>query len=266
MAFSSAFRPGEAIFHDATPESALAPPPGKGRGLLLARRRTPVGAIPRAPRMPRELIIPESEFQERIKEKEERKNRLSDIADRAGLPCKDQQQTNYCWINAPTYALELIRVVQNQPMVILSPASGGARIKNFRNVGGWGEEALEWIVENGLCPVDVWPANHWNSNKFATAANIELAKQYRCLEWCEAEPRNMQELISLLLHNIPVPVGYNWWGHEVTAVDAVWIDGRAWPRIRNSWGMGWGSQGYGILQGDRAPADDAVAPMSAIAA
>jgi hypothetical protein len=224
-----------------------------------------LGGIPRAPRFPAELLIPRSEWQERIKEKEERKTRLSDIADRAGLPCKDQSQTNYCWINAPTYALELIRILQNQPMVILSPASGGARIKQYQNVGGWGEEAIQFIAEHGLVPVELWPANAI-SRIYATAENIELARQYRCLEWMECSPRNDDELISCLLRGFPVPVGYNWWGHEVTAVDAVWLDGTHAIRIRNSWGMGWGSQGYGILQGAKMRADDAVSPRSAIAA
>lgn len=265
MAFSSVFRPGEAVIHDGSPRIEAAPPPGKGRGLLLGRRMTPLGGIPRAPRFPQELLIPRSEWQSRIAEMEERKTRLSDIADRAGLPCKDQEQTNYCWINAPTYALELIRVLQNQPMVILSPASAGAQIKQYQNVGGWGEEAIEWVAERGLVPVDKWPANAI-SQQYATAANLELAKEYRCLEWMECAPGDDDEFISTLLRRIPVAVGYNWWGHEVTAVDPVWIDGTYAIRIRNSWGMGWGSKGYAILQGGRMRPDDAVAPRSAIAA
>jgi C1A family cysteine protease len=46
----------------------------------------------------------------------------------------------------------------------------------------------------------------------------------------------------------------------------VGLDGTHAIRIRNSWGMGWGSQGYGILQGAKMRADDAVSPRSAIAA
>lgn len=265
MAFASAFRPGEPIIGDETPMD-VAIEPTKGRGLMLGRRRTPFGAMANAPAFPRHLVIPSSEWQARIQEKEETKTRLSDIADRAGLPCKDQAQTNYCWINAPSYAFELLRVRQNQRMVILSPASAGARIKQYRNEGGWGEEAIRFIASDGLVPVTRWPANAI-ARQYATPENIALAKRaYRCTEWWECRPRDMDELVTCLLLNHPCPVGYNWWGHEVTAVDAVWVDGTIAIRIRNSWGMGWGSRGYGILQGQRMVPDDTVAPRVALAA
>lgn len=214
---------------------------------------------------PSELLIAESEFQARIKEAEEKKSRLSDLCTLEDLPCKDQDNTNYCWINAPVYTVECVRLQQGQKKVILSPASAGGPIKNFRNVGGWGDEGLRYLAEHGCCPVSKWPANAISSTYY-TEENKKLAKKYRVTEWYELKPRNHHQMISLLLRGIAVAVGYNWWGHEVTAVEAVWLDGQAVIRIRNSWGMGWGTQGYGILQGSRMYADDAVAPRVAIAA
>jgi hypothetical protein len=232
----------------------LSLPRGRGRGYAYGGVAEP---------FPANLIIPRSEWQARIQEKEQAKTRHRDIAALAGLPHKDQANTNYCWINAPVYALEYTRVRQNEPLVILSPASAGARIKNFRNVGGWGLEGLQFLTEQGCCPVSSWPANAI-SRAYDTAANRELAKRYRVSEWWELRPRNHDELISAVLRGFAVAVGYNWWGHEVTAVDAVWLDGAAWPVIRNSW-RGWGDDGYGVLQGNRAYADDAVTPRTAFA-
>lgn len=264
MAFSSSISPREFVIDDSTDLVATRPPPGQSRGLRLGLRSTPFGAIPNAPPFPPELLIPRGEWQARIEEMEATKSRLSDVATQANLPCKDQNGTNYCWINAPTYCVELMRVVQNQAPVVLSPASAGARIKGYRNVGGWGEEGLSYIVENGLVPVEKWPANAI-ARQYNTAENVELAKRYRVTEWWELEPRNLDQLISCLLRRMPVAVGLNWWSHEVSYVDPLWKDNAIAIRHRNSWGMSWGDQGYGILQGNRMLPDDAVVPRVATA-
>lgn len=263
MAFSSQLFPGEVVYDDslAMPE----PPPGKERGLDLSQRPREGYAYPElATPFPSELLIPRSEWQARIQEMEERKTRLSDLVKQSGLPCKDQGSTNYCWINAPTYCTEVIRVLQNQQMVILSPASAGAQIKNYRNVGGWGKEGLLWIIDKGLVPVEKWPANAINRT-YATDENKQLALDYRVAEWFELRPRNLEEQVSILMRRIPLAVGQNHWSHEVTHEDPIWLDGTIAIRFRNSWGMGWGNQGYSVQQGSKMYADDAVAPRVALA-
>jgi hypothetical protein len=265
MGFSSQIMPGELIINDSTPEYVTQEPPDQSRGLKFPRRMPSIEERAATSEFPREMIIPRSEWQARIQELEQTKTRLSDIANRNGLPCKDQGQTNFCWINAPAYSMELLRLAQGQKMVLLSAASGGAVIKGFRNVGGWGQEALEFIAERGLVPQSLWPENRI-SREYSTDANWAVAKKYRCLEWWALRPRNDDELMSALFHRWPVAVGYNWWSHEVTAVDPVWVDGTYAIRIRNSWSMNWptqGAAGYGILQGRKLSADDAVIPKLA---
>lgn len=265
MGFTSKLYPKEIIIDDTTPEHVYATPPGYSRGLELGRRTTPFGAMRASIPFPQELLIPESEWEARIKEREERKTRLSDLVDQAGLPCKDQNGTNYCWINAPVHCIEIMRVVQNQRPVILSPASCGAPIKNFRNVGGWGEEGLAWIAEHGVCPVEKWPANAID-RRYYTEDNKTLARRYRCTEWMELRPRNHAEMVSCLLLGFPVACGFNWWSHETTAYEPVWLDGEFGIRHRNSWGMNYGDRGYFVLRGSKKLADDAVSPRVVTAA
>jgi hypothetical protein len=264
MAFSSTLYPGEIIINDTEGLQHCVPPDDYGTGLSLpffrVQDRHYEGA---AEPFPEELLIPESDWQGMIQEQEERKSRLSDIVNQAGLPCKDQNGTNYCWINAPVHCIEIMRLLQNQETVILSPASAGAPIKGFRNVGGWGLEGLRYLQDNGCCPVEKWPANAID-RKYYTEENKALARYYRQLEWWELRPRNTKQLVSCLLRRIPVAVGLNWWGHEVTYYEPVWLDGTVAIRQRNSWGLGWGTQGYGILQGSRFPADDAVAARTVL--
>jgi len=254
MAFESFIGPNEPIIGDGCAVPILG-----STGLELPEHPDYSGV---AEPFPSELLIPESEWWDWIEEKEARKQQLSDLIRLANLPHKDQGQTNFCWINSPVHCLEIVRLAQNQPTVILSPASAGAPIKNFRNQGGWGREGLEWMIEHGVCPVENWPANAID-RRYWTEENRAIALNYRPVEWWVLKPRSIKELVSCLLRNIPVALGYNWWGHEVTGCDAIWVNGRIAIRIRNSW-KNWGDFGFGILEGSKMLPDDAVAPRTAI--
>jgi hypothetical protein len=251
------------VINDTTSYGELLPG-NRGRGLELGLRG-PEGYAGSAEPFPTDLIIPKSEWQARIQEREERKATIWHRATAAGWKVKDQQQTNYCWINAPTAAVELIRLLQHDEPVVLSPASAGAQITNYRNVGGWGKEGLEWIQTHGLVPVSLWPANAI-SKQYATESNKQVALSYRQIEWWELAVRSLDQLVSCLLRGYPVAVGYNWWGHEVTACDPVWVDGAVAIRIANSWGEAWGDKGFGVIQGNRMLPDDACSPRTAVAA
>lgn len=212
---------------------------------------------------PAELLIDRSEWQARIKEMEETKTRISDLIRRRKSPCKNQERTNFCWMNSPVRCTEIVRMQQNEPQIVLSPASGACLVTGFRNVGGWGRDALAWIVLHGLNEVQDWPANAIDQ-KYATPGNKAKAMANRIVEWTELRPRNIDQLMSMLLRRIPVACGYNWWGHETTAVDPVWLDGGPATRNENSWGPSYGDGGLFILQGQRMLPDDAVAPRTAL--
>lgn len=209
-------------------------------------------------------IIPRSDWPELIERKEREQSRLIDICDYAGLGVKNQKKIPYCWIFAPVHCLEIIRVVQNQDHVDLSPASVGAKIKNFRAVGGWGSEGLEYLVDHGCVPEEHWPATAID-RRYDTPENDLLRDRYRVTEWYELQPRNFDQLATCLLYGMPVAVGYNWWRHEVTAMDLVQVRGGFGIIIHNSWGPEWEDNGRGVLLESKATPDDAVSPRVAVA-
>lgn len=261
MAFQSKLYPGEIFVDHGTNNDHLFSKEF-GRGLML-ELKGPEGYGAAATRFPQELLIDPSEYEARIQEIEERGNRLSERVLRDNLPCKDQQSTNYCWINAPTHCVEVNRLLQNQEMVILSPASVGAPIKGYRNQGGWGKEGLEYVSEHGLVPVAKWPANAID-RRYDTAETRSLRMNYRQTEWWELTTE--QECASYLLRlQGAVANGYAWWEHETTRYECVWLDGELCFRDRNSWGMGYGHKGFFILRGSRKRFDDCVAPAVVIA-
>lgn len=251
------------IIHDTTPSHVLFPP-GHSTGLDLSNRPQGFAYAGTAEPFPESLLIPRSDWQGIIEEQKATKTRIQDVCDRAGVKVKDQQQTNYCWVNAPTHCVEIVRAMQHQTPIVLSAASVGAQVTGFRNIGGWGKEALEFIAAHGVIPEWMWPANAIDRRYLTDKAKDE-AKRYAIDEWWEIEPRNLDQMVSCLLQPIPIPIaiGLAWWGHEVTAVGCDWVDGEVAIVIDNSWGTRWGTNGRGILQGSRRLPDDAVAPRVA---
>jgi len=218
-----------------------------------------------APMYEADNLVPREEWYERAMSLEREEYRLSDFAKRRGLEVKNQNGTNYCWINAVAFACELKRMLQGQEHKELSPASGGSIIKKFRNNGGWGDQAAEFIQQHGLVPESLWPPNAID-RKYDTDQAWQAADRYTIDEWNELRPRNLDDLYSCILRGMPVPVGYNWWRHLVCAVDVVVFRKPSGTsdremlrcfgiRIANNWGTSWGDRGYGILKGSKQLAD-----------
>jgi hypothetical protein len=247
------------IINDQTADEYLFPK-DKGRGLNLGLK-TAEGLGSAASEIPADFLIPESDWEPRWNEQVRTNSTLEHLIKRHGVQIKNQKRTNYCWIFGPTYAAEVVRALSGQSYLSLSPASGGAQIKNYRNSGGWGIEAIKWIAERGLVPSQFWPDTAID-RAHATAENRERAMGFRSTEWYGFPDRDVRYVVSAILRRLPVPVGYSWWGHEVCSIGLAFSGGSlARLRIANSWDVTWGEQGYGWVEGRRMTPDDAVSPI-----
>lgn len=246
------------LIDDSTPMDLLLPSDlGRGRDLM-GRAPTELASV--ADPFPASWLIPRSEWQARIEERQRLGVSIKSFMLAMGISVLNQQMTNFCWANAPTFATMVVRALQGQAPVRLSPASVACPLTNYRNVGGWGKDALQRISDVGVMPQNIWPANAID-RRYDTPGNWSFAAKYRVPRWITAE--TLDQVISLVLRGFPVPVGYNWWSHEVCAVDVGWRDGAPTLIIANSWDVTWGDQGYGELQGNRMVPDDAVCPLVA---
>lgn len=206
-------------------------------------------------------LIPRSEWAARIEH-------LAAIrgtpADFNWFPAYNQSRTNYCWANGVCGAATTVLAMQGAPhKKLISSASIAGPITNYRNVGGWGEPAFEYLLKYGGCSMDLWP-NAAISRSYDTELSRAERQHLRGIEGFDTD--GFDQLATALLLGFPVAVAYNWWGHLVFAAELVLIEANSFGvRIRNSWHESWGEKhprngmgGYTVLREGKGTPSSAV--------
>jgi len=259
----------ELILDDSTPSSVLFPRT-HARGAIPRDYATdPVEMFAPPTDMP---LIPRSEWSARIKEQKENKSRLSDVRNRgnngSAVPSLDQGQVGYCWAHSTTHATMIVRMLMGLPYVPLSAYAVAATIKNGRDEGGWCGLSAKFLREKGVPAQSFWPQGDRNYAKYQSNQAVwDNAKLHRTTEdWVDLtrqvydQSLTFDQLATCLLMGTPCAVDLNWWGHSVCALDLEEVEPNSFGiRIWNSWGDGWSENGTGILRGNKAVPDGAVA-------
>jgi len=244
-------------------DDTMRPPEGYGTGLIERNyQECPVGYNSRPFNLPLLTKAQQAEF---LAAKKASKSSLRELRRTylAGkpIPSTNQEQTNYCWSYSSVSAVMLLRAKQGEPHEQLSGAANAAKIKNFKNVGGWGSQSLERSASFGVPNIAHWAEGtaglnrHWDSPQ-----TWENAAKHKVVEWMDLEPRNVDQLVTCLLLDIPVVSDFNWWGHSVCSMEVIQLNPLR-TMIWNSWGDRWGDLGEGILEGSKAIPDGMIAPF-----
>lgn len=225
-------------------------------------------------------LIPESEWDARYDEQEEQKSSLEHIylSGPNGTPAfvnLNQNGHGYCWAYSVGHAIMIDRLRRNLPPVRLNPHSVAAIIKRGRDEGGWCGLSAKFGRENGFAPEGngpgQWPLHSRDLRHDTPALRAEMAKYKLDEEWVDLtrsiydQNLTRAQLATSELMNIPGPADFNWWRHSVCRIRLVRVERGNWGRlILNSW-PNWGRYGLGVLIGNKAVPNGALAIRSTTA-
>lgn len=201
-------------------------------------------------------LIPESEWDARIDEQEEKQTSLEHLwrrywKDSVQDAHLDQNGQGFCWAYSTAHSIMMALVRDNQPCPRLSAHAVACKIKGFQDQGGWCGQSAEFARKYGYPTVATWKEKSM-SRQYDTEETWNEAKTYQIKEdYVDLAPSHWyyqnltrNQLATMLLRNLPCPTDWNFWGHSVCAVRWVRIErGVYGPRILNSW-AGWGKQGF----------------------
>lgn len=192
----------------------------------------------------------------------QKKNRTSPMHIHKGneVPILNQGRYGYCWMYGTVgcvlnrYAAQGIDPVPN-----LNAHGTAAMGKRYRNQGGFGVEATEYIEEYGIPTFDFWPEF---SNDRSLENNPEVEENcelHKLVTFEEAPKDNFDIVMSALIDPIdpsPCTLAFSWWRHLVAGLCGMYRgSGRniEWGLgFANSWTEKWGQKGYGTVWNSKA--------------
>lgn len=218
------------------------------------------------------VLIPRTEWDARLEEQEKTHSSLMHVG--AKVPVLDQGQVGYCWAHSTTGGAMFVRAQMHLPPTPLSAYAIAATIKKGRDEGGWCGLSAKFAREKGIPTQTVWPQGDRNYTKhdtpetWASAALHKVTDDFADLTKSEYDQNLTFDMVATcLLLNIPCAVDFNWWSHSVCAVRLVRVEAGSYGlEIRNSWGESWENKGNGILRGNKAIPDGAIAFRQVIVA
>lgn len=216
----------------------------------------------------------------------------------------DQNGQGYCWGHSTTNTIRLEREVRNLPYADLSAFSLCCLEKNYRDEGGWCGESAAFATKNGIATSEFWPQRSMSRANDTPAMRANMALHKITAGWYDlSKPQydqrlNFMQVLSLLAMSVPCALDFNWWSHSVCGADGVdgtqmatvsryldsgklvytnslkhyeqmWgldnpVTGGFSVRIWNSWSDTWGARGMGVLTGNKAIPDNAIATISSV--
>jgi hypothetical protein len=241
------------------------PPPGKSMGLVPRDfKALPAGCYAAAPAFDIPLLT-DDDIEAALRAQNSGATmslqHIRDIADNGKpIPSLDQNGQGYCWAYSTTSASMLARAAAGMPYVRLSGHMIGCLVKGYRDQGGWNAQSVSFAAANGIASTEFWK----EKSMARSNDNAEMranAKQHQLFEFMELDdggPELKRQMATCLLMGIPYASDHNWWSHSVCACRLV-----SWNPLKvliwNSWSNSWSDNGMGVLEGNRAIPNGAIA-------
>lgn len=178
----------------------------------------------------------------------------------------NQGRYGYCWMYGTVNCILNRYSAQGiDPAPDLNAHATAAMGKRYRNQGGFGAEATEFVAQFGIPEYDVWPEYSNDRSLETNPAVIESCKKHKLVTFEEAPRNSFEAVVSALICPVdpcPVTLAFSWWRHLVAGLRPVYRgSGRSVEfglEFVNSWGANWGEGGYGKVWNQKAVPFEAV--------
>ena len=199
-------------------------------------------------------LIPRSEWDKIIEQKDREKSWLIDNV--ATVKCKDQNGLSYCHSFGTVSTMEIALVMAGYPYEELSAESVGGPVTGWRNQGADPSDDLEQVEKAGACLASYMDRPNSLNPRLWKPGWEHDAMGRRVLEAYDLRlpGKEFDAVVTCALLNIPVGLGYAWWGHFIHGGFQVRKNKSGVYEIleRNSWGASYGKDGYFWLAEGRA--------------
>lgn len=242
-------------------------PPGYATGQIPRDYKSyPSGCYAYAAPFPDDLVMNDTEAQERIAEQKANKSSLLDIREARYdiLKSLDQDSLGLCWAFSTTKSCMYMMARMNRKLARLSAWWVAGKVVNWRDQGYWGAASLKQIVEGGVPTEALCPSY---KSSFDTAETRAEAATRKVTEWwdgTESIDRNRSIMITAFAMGLAPVLDYNHISHSmcgcyIESINplVVWCD--------NSWGPSNGVKGLYKLTGSDAIPDGIVVPRNMLA-
>jgi cathepsin B len=185
-------------------------------------------------------------------------------------PIRDQGGCGSCWAFAASEAFsDRLAIASNgkanfvlsaEDLVSCDKGNGGCQ-------GGWADEAFRYIESNGLVTDNCFPYTAGGGKAPACRANCvdgSPFKKYKCVKGSIVHPTTREATKSELFNNGPLDGGFTVYqdffsyksgvyhhvsggvagGHAIKVIGYGVENGVSYWLCANSWGAGWGNQGF----------------------
>lgn len=222
----------------------------------------PSGYLACAPSAPDSYIIPENEWEERLREQKAARASMLDLRERYYdmLKSLNQGQHPLCWAFSSTKAA-IYAMAKMGADGVLSPWWTAGVSNGWRNQGGWGAQSTDGLAKIGAVLMSACPDFR---SSYDNSTNRALAAKRKVIEWgdgSENRDRNRALMISAFLCGDTPVLDLNWMWHSMCGCYLESIN----PLVvytDNSWGEinDFGPKGLYKLTGSKAIPDGLVIP------